>query len=202
MIITTTNSIENNNIKEYLGVVNANIVIGTNIFSDYAASVTDILGGRSETYQNKLNNIYEKVINELTKKANAMDADAILGLHIDFDEISGAGKAMLMVSASGTAILLQDPYFEDRYAKYRKLNEIYDYFTKGFLSEEEYNYEKQRIIESYNAPIAKEIEKMKENQAYENQLIKKQQEIERSVEEAKAEETKKTFVFNSFKDTI
>ena len=79
MIITTTNNIENYSIKQYLGVVNANIVIGANLFSDFAASLTDIFGGRSNTYQNKLNTIYTEVMAELKAKAKSFQADAIGG---------------------------------------------------------------------------------------------------------------------------
>lgn len=198
MIITTTNHIENNSIKQYLGIVNANVVLGTNILSDFAASLTDVLGGRSDTYQNKLNLIYDKVTNELERKANHLKADAILGLQIDFDEIAGNGKSMLMVSASGTAVLLEDGLCEDRYGIYRKLSEIHDYLTKGLLSEDEYNYEKKRITESYNNPISHEVKIIKENQEYEDKITKEQEEAEIRSQEAKIEEAKKTFVFGRF----
>lgn len=113
MIITTTNNIENYSIKRYLGVVNANIVIGANFFSDFAASLTDVFGGRSNTYQNKLNTIYKEVMAELKAKAKSFQADAIVGLHIDFDEVSGGGKSMFMVSASGTAVMIENNFEED-----------------------------------------------------------------------------------------
>lgn len=106
MLITTTNRIENSFIVEHLGVVSANVVIGTNIFSDIAASFSDFFGGRSYTYQDKLQLIYKEVISELEYKANELGANCILGLAIDFDEISGSGKSMFMVSACGTAVVL------------------------------------------------------------------------------------------------
>lgn len=202
MIITTTNYIENNSIKQYLGVVNTNVVIGTNILSDFTASLTDVLGGRSGSYQSKLNLIYERVTNELERKANYLKADAILGLQIDFDEISGNGKSMFMVSASGTAVVLEDSFCENRYVIFRKLSEIHDYFIKGFLSEEEYNYEKKRIIENYNNPISHEVKTIKQNQEYEEQIARAKkeeeariQEEEARIQEAKIEEAKKTFIF-------
>ena len=198
MIVTTTNSIENNSIKEYIGIINANVVVGTNIFSDYAASLTDVFGGYSETYQNKLNNIYEKVTNELIRKGNILKADAILGLKIDFDEISGGGKSMFMVSASGTAVFLEDPFSENRYGLYRKLNEITEYFAKGFMTEDEFIYEKERIISYSNNPISHEIKVIKEKIDYDIQIAKEKKEAEALYQQAQIEESKKTFVFNGF----
>ena len=107
-IITTTGNIEGCPIKNYLGVVNANIVIGTNLFSDIAASFTDIFGGNSETYQNKMDLMYKSAKDNLMKKAVARGANAIVGFKIDFDEISGKGKEMLMFSATGTTCLIED----------------------------------------------------------------------------------------------
>lgn len=106
MIITTTPTIEGQSIKHYLGVVNANFVIGTNFFSDFAASFTDFFGGFSDSYQNKLAKIYQMVMKEVETRAQALGADAIVGLRIDFDEISGKDKSMFMVTATGTAVLL------------------------------------------------------------------------------------------------
>lgn len=182
MIITTTNTVEKYTIEQYLGIVNANIVIGTNLFSDIAASLTDVFGGRSGTYQNKLNLIYNQVVKELESKARVLNADAILGLHIDFDEISGGGESMFMISASGTAVLLKFDY-EDRYTIYKKLSDLHDYLGKGFLTEEEYIYEKQKIIEHYSNPISQEIvhKKTIEQQKIEElQEMNKQKERERN----------------------
>lgn len=103
ILITTTNNIEYGSIKKYLGVVYSNIVIGTNIFSDISASLSDIFGGKSESYRRKLELIRNDAIEELKQKACSLEANAIVALHIDFDEISGGGKSMFMVSASGTA---------------------------------------------------------------------------------------------------
>ncbi|MFI3332684.1 MAG: YbjQ family protein [Rikenellaceae bacterium] len=103
-IITTTNNIDNATITEYMGLVSANIVIGANMFSDFAASFTDIFGGQSSSYQNKLDELYEKVIIKIQQNAVAQDADAIVGIKIDFDEIAGKGKSMFMITAVGTAV--------------------------------------------------------------------------------------------------
>lgn len=92
IFITTTNSIENAIIDKYLGIVSINKVIGTNFFSDFDASITDIFGGNSGTYQRKLNLIYKQSIESLSEKARMCGANGIIGLHIDFDEISGKGE--------------------------------------------------------------------------------------------------------------
>lgn len=155
MIVTTTNSVEGYSIRKYLGVVNANVVIGTNLFSDIAASLTDVFGGRSGSYKSKLTTIYDEVMKELIGKAESYHADAIVGLHVDFDEISGSGKSMFMVSASGTAITLEKPT-QDRYCLYDLLEKIYDYKEKGILTKEEFEYEKNRILQQYRNPISEE----------------------------------------------
>ena len=107
MIITTTNSIEGAEITSYMRLVSANIVIGTNFLSDIFASFTDFFGGRSNTYQHRLDEVYQNAINEIEEKAARMGADAVVGLKMDFNEISGKGKAMFMVSAVGTAVKIR-----------------------------------------------------------------------------------------------
>ena len=104
MIITTTNTIAGVEIEKYLGLVTSNLVIGTNVFSDFVASLSDFFGGMSGTYRNQLDLLYKRAIEDLTSKANKLRADAILGVKIDFDEISGQGKSMFMISITGTAV--------------------------------------------------------------------------------------------------
>lgn len=106
-IISTTNNIENGIIKQYIDVVSTNIVIGTNVFSDFAASFTDFFGGRSDSYKRKLEQIYQESKKELQAKAAKIGANAIVGFQVDFDEISGKDKSMFMVSASGTACKIE-----------------------------------------------------------------------------------------------
>lgn len=106
ILITTTNTIENASIVNYIGLVTTNIVIGANLFSDFAASFTDVFGGFSNTYQSKLEKIYHAAIDELKHKALNIGANAIIGVRVDFDEVTGGGKSMFMVSISGTAIKL------------------------------------------------------------------------------------------------
>ena len=109
-LISTTNTIENGSIDRYIDVVSTNIVVGTNIFSDFGASVTDFFGGFSNTYQNKLQLLYKNAIDGITDQARKLGANAIVGLKVDFDEISGKGKSMFMVSAIGTAAQITIKY--------------------------------------------------------------------------------------------
>lgn len=102
-IITTTNNIEGCPIERYINTICSNIVIGTNVFSDLAASFSDFFGGRSESYKKKLGLLYDEVTKELKQNALQIGANAIIGFKVDFDEISGKDKSMFMVSASGTA---------------------------------------------------------------------------------------------------
>ena len=112
-LITTTPTIEGRQIKAYLGAVNINIVIGTNFFSDFAASFTDVFGGSSGTYQRKMDLMYESAQNELIKKAKMLGGNAIVGFRTDFDEISGKGKSMFMLSATGTACIIEEQKQKD-----------------------------------------------------------------------------------------
>lgn len=107
MLITTTNSINNAKIEQYLGVVTTNLVIGTNFLSDFIASFSDLFGGMSGTYREQMNTLYEKAHNAISQKARTIGANAILGFRMDFDEITGKGKQMFMISVSGTAIKLK-----------------------------------------------------------------------------------------------
>ena len=106
-MVVTTDTIEGMPIQKCIGVICANTVVGTNIFSDIAASFSDFFGGRSGSYKKKLDRLYEDVIKELKRKAKDLGANGIVGLKIDFDEISGKDKSMFMVSASGTACVLE-----------------------------------------------------------------------------------------------
>lgn len=108
-LISTTNNIEGCPIKKYIGAICSNIVIGTNVFSDFAASFTDFFGGRSDSYKRKLEIIYDEASKELKQKALNIGANCIIGFKVDFDEISGKDKSMFMVSVSGTACVIDYP---------------------------------------------------------------------------------------------
>ena len=105
-LISTTPILDGMTIEKYLGVVNTNIVIGTNLFSDIAASFTDVFGGNSGTYQGKMDSMYQAAKKELIARVKTLGGNAIVGFRADFDEISGKGKNMFMLSATGTACLV------------------------------------------------------------------------------------------------
>lgn len=107
ILITTTNSILGASVERYIELISVNVVIGTNFFSDLGASFTDLFGGLSGSYQKKLEGIYKSGIDKLKMKAMNIGANAIVGVRIDFDEISGKGKSMFMLSVTGTAVRLK-----------------------------------------------------------------------------------------------
>jgi uncharacterized protein YbjQ (UPF0145 family) len=107
ILVTTTSSLEGIKVMKYLQPISTHVVTGTNIFSDLGASLTDIFGGRSETYQKQLSSIYSEAVENLKKKAKEIKANCILGLKVDIDEISGNGKSMFMITATGTAVIIE-----------------------------------------------------------------------------------------------
>lgn len=102
--VTTTNNLDGWEITEYLKPISSHVVAGTNIFSDAFAGISDIFGGRSKSYQNQIASINNEAINLLKEKAIELNADCIIGLSLDQEQISGKGKSMFMVTACGTAI--------------------------------------------------------------------------------------------------
>ncbi|WP_312071439.1 putative heavy metal-binding protein [Anaerotignum propionicum] len=104
MIITTTNSIEGKEILSYQGIVFGEVVAGVNFVKDMVAGLSNFFGGRSGTYEDELINAREQAIAEMIKRANAMGANAIVGVDVDY-EVLGADNGMLMVSVSGTAVV-------------------------------------------------------------------------------------------------
>jgi uncharacterized protein YbjQ (UPF0145 family) len=104
VIITTTNSIEGRSIAGYHGVVVGEAIMGANVVRDLFARVTDIVGGRSGQYENKLRDAREAAMREIEQEAMAKGAQAIVGVDIDYEII---GDSMMMVSVSGTAVSLR-----------------------------------------------------------------------------------------------
>ncbi|MFM7671261.1 MAG: YbjQ family protein [Bacteroidota bacterium] len=105
MLVTTTSTVEGRPVQEYLGVVNAQSIIGANIFKDIFAGLRDVFGGRSKTYEKVLEQAKEDAMRELVERAQALGANGILGIDLDFETV-GAGGSMLMVIATGTAVRL------------------------------------------------------------------------------------------------
>jgi uncharacterized protein YbjQ (UPF0145 family) len=106
MITTTTPNIEGRSITQYLGVVSSEAIIGANVIKDIFAGLRDFFGGRSATYEKVLDEARRNALAELVQRAQAMGANAIVGIDLDFETI-GANGSMLMVIASGTAVRLQ-----------------------------------------------------------------------------------------------
>lgn len=102
MILTTTSTIEGHPVQQYLGIVNAQSIIGANIFKDFLGGLRDVFGGRSGTYERVIEEAKEDALRELQQKAQSMGANAILGVDLDFETVGNSGS-MLMVIASGTA---------------------------------------------------------------------------------------------------
>lgn len=103
MIVTTTPQIEGKSIKQYLGIVTGEAIMGANMFKDLFASITDIVGGRSATYERELVQAKDLALQEMQERAQAMGANAVVGVDLDY-EVLGQNGSMLMVSASGTAV--------------------------------------------------------------------------------------------------
>lgn len=103
MIVTTTPILEGHAIREYMGIVTGEVIVGANLFRDLFASITDIVGGRSGSYENVLQRAREAALNEIKQEALTKGANAVIGIDIDYEVLGKAGS-MLMVSITGTAV--------------------------------------------------------------------------------------------------
>lgn len=108
MIITTTPTIEGKKVKKYLGLVSGEAILGANIFKDFFASIRDIVGGRSAAYEKELRKAKQIAIDEMTKEAESLGGNAVLAVDLDYETIGRESSSMLMVSASGTAVTLEN----------------------------------------------------------------------------------------------
>lgn len=104
MIITTTTVVEGRPVREYLGVVAGETILGANVFRDIGAQFRNITGGRASGYEKELRKARDTAIEELSQAAAELGADAVVGVDIDYETVGGGG--MLMVTASGTAVKL------------------------------------------------------------------------------------------------
>ena len=106
MIVTTTPSVEGRRIKQYLGVVTGEAILGANVFKDIFAGIRDIIGGRSASYERELRKARDIALAEIEQAAADLGANALVGVDLDYETVGGQGS-MLMVSASGTAVVLE-----------------------------------------------------------------------------------------------
>lgn len=106
MIITTTPHIEGHRVTRYCGVIAGEAILGANLFKDLFAGIRDLVGGRSATYERELQRAREMAFQELEERPRDVGANAIIGVDVDY-EVLGQSNGMLMVSVSGTAVVIE-----------------------------------------------------------------------------------------------
>lgn len=106
MILSTTNTLEGKTIRDYRGVVFGETIIGANVFKDLFANIRDIVGGRSGTYERVLQEARETAMREMSFRAQSIGANAVIGIDVDYEVVGNSGS-MLMVSTSGTAVVVE-----------------------------------------------------------------------------------------------
>jgi len=106
MLVLTTPSIEGKRITRYIGLVSGEAILGANIFKDFFAGIRDIVGGRSAAYEEELRKAKDIAVQEMTQQAQSMGGNAVIGVDLDYETI-GTNGSMLMVSASGTAVVVE-----------------------------------------------------------------------------------------------
>lgn len=107
MIVTTTNTIQGQEITNYLGIVTAEVIYGTNVLKDFFAGIRDMFGGRTGGYEKVFEKAQLEAIDELKKRARKLNADAIIGIKVDTGTINvDQAGVLLLVTATGTAVKL------------------------------------------------------------------------------------------------
>ena len=106
VIVTTTPTVEGRKITSYQGIVTGEAIMGANIFKDLFAGIRDLVGGRSATYEKELQRARDIALTELQERAQELGANAVVGVDLDY-EVLGSNNGMLMVSASGTAVVTE-----------------------------------------------------------------------------------------------
>lgn len=106
MIVTTTPTVEGKRVTQYLGIVSGEAILGANILKDFGALFRDITGGRASKYEQELIKAKKIAMDEMIEEAQALGANAILGIDLDYETV-GSGGSMLMVSTSGTAVVVE-----------------------------------------------------------------------------------------------
>ncbi|MFO7369685.1 MAG: heavy metal-binding domain-containing protein [Bacteroidales bacterium] len=106
LILTTTPSLEGKKITRYFGIVTGEAIIGANLFRDIFAGIRDIVGGRSGSYEEVLREAKQNALTEMEENARRLGANAVVGVDLDYETI-GSNGSMLMVTASGTAVLTE-----------------------------------------------------------------------------------------------
>ena len=104
MLLTTTSTVQGRELDQYYGLVSGETIIGANIVKDFFAGITDIVGGRSGSYERVLKEAKEEALREMSNQAIALGANAVIGIDLDYETI---GSSMLMVTAAGTAVKIR-----------------------------------------------------------------------------------------------
>lgn len=104
MLITTTSTLQDKTVTDHLGLVSGEAIIGANVFRDFFAGIRDIVGGRSGSYERALRNAKDIALKEMEEEAQKMGANAVIGVDLDYETV-GKESSMLMVTASGTAVV-------------------------------------------------------------------------------------------------
>ena len=107
MIAVTTNELEGKKIVKYIGIVTGEAIIGANIVKDFFSGIRDIVGGRSKSYEEGLREAKDIALREMQEQAIRLGANAVIGVDLDYETL-GRNGSMLMVSASGTAVIVED----------------------------------------------------------------------------------------------
>jgi len=107
MLVTTTNTLDGRRVVRYLGIVTGEAIMGANIIRDVFAAVRDVVGGRSAAYEQELRKAKDIALAEMGEQAQALGANAIIGVDLDYETL-GSNGSMLMVSASGTAVVVEE----------------------------------------------------------------------------------------------
>ena len=105
MIVTTTHQVEGRRVLTYHGVVSGEAIVGANVLRDFFASIRDIVGGRSGSYERVLRSGRDSALDEMIDEARRLGANAVVGVDLDYGAV-GATESMLMVTATGTAVTL------------------------------------------------------------------------------------------------
>lgn len=103
MILSTTSALDQKPVREYLGIVTGETIIGANIVKDFFAGIRDIVGGRSGSYERVLNEARQSALREMSDRAREMGAEGVIGVDLDYETL-GSNGGMIMVTASGTAV--------------------------------------------------------------------------------------------------
>ena len=107
IILTTTDTIPEREIKEVVNIISAEVAVGMNVFKDIFSKERDFVGGRAGSVQDTLRDIRNQALDELRDEASRVGADAVIGIDLDYSEFSGGGRSMLFLVANGTAVKLK-----------------------------------------------------------------------------------------------